>query len=189
MRRAKYATSMATALVALALGGCGDPASSGTVKPPAKVTLSSPAIHGLELPAEFTCDGKNVSPPLAWGKLPANVEELAVFALEIPHGITSRLPTVVWSLAGVNPSLHQIGSDQVPSGAYLVETSSRARNYSVCPHRGQVTDYVFAIYALPAGIHATRAINGLDLYRNLTEATPQDRSPAVGGILTQYVRR
>jgi hypothetical protein len=41
--------------------------------------LTSDAFEdGAAIPARFTCDGENLSPPLAWGDLPAGARSLAL---------------------------------------------------------------------------------------------------------------
>jgi hypothetical protein len=193
MRRAKNAISIAAVLSALALSGCGSPSatgSAGTALPAtttvAKVALTSPAIHGIALPALYTCDGKNVSPPLTWGTVPSSVEELTVFALGYKRGVSLQ-PSIEWAMGGVNPSLHKLAAGQVPANAFLL-TASSGKKYSICPAQGQTEDYVFGVYALPRGIHATPEISGFGLFHNLTEATPQDRAPAVGRFTVHYTR-
>ncbi len=194
MRPGKNAIPIAVLVLGVALSGCGDPsgtdgaASSVTSAGPAvKVSLHSPAIPTAALPSVFTCDGKNISPPLVWGAVPPSVEEFAVFALGVQRGISIGR-TVEWAMAGVNPALHRIHAGQVPPGAVLLHTTAGKAQYSICPPKGPGQDYVFAIYALPAGIHATPQISGPTLLHNLTESTPQDRSPASGSFEAHYAR-
>jgi hypothetical protein len=195
MRRAKNAISIVTVLSALALSGCGDPSATGTAGSStpatttvARIALASPAIHGIALPAEYTCDGRNISPPLTWGAVPSSVEELTVFALGYKRGISLQ-PSIEWAMGGVAPTLHHLAAGQVPENAFLLLGSSGKKGYSVCPPSGQTEDYVFGVYALPRGIHATPEIGGIGLFHNLTEATPQDAAPAVGRFTVHYERR
>ena len=46
--------------------------------------VSSPAFQtrGM-IPSRFTCDGENLSPPIAWGKVPAGTQSL-VLIMEDP---------------------------------------------------------------------------------------------------------
>ena len=194
MRRGKNAISIALLISGLALSGCGDPSGTGsaessatTAAPAVKVSLHSPGIPTAALPSVYTCDGKNISPPLVWGAVPRSVEEFAVFALGVQRGISIGR-TVEWAMAGVNPALHHINAGQVPQGAVLLRTTAGKAQYSVCPPKGPGQDYVFAIYALPVGIHATPQISGPTLLHNLTENTPQDRSPASGSFEAHYAR-
>jgi Raf kinase inhibitor-like YbhB/YbcL family protein len=62
---------------------------------PATVVVTSPAFsHGQPLPVDYTADGKNVSPPLAWSGLPAGTREIAVIH-EDPIAPTPQ-PFVHW---------------------------------------------------------------------------------------------
>src|SRR5436190_11203916 len=43
--------------------------------------ISSPAFaDGQPIPAKYTCDDKNLSPPLKWSGAPANTKSLALIA-------------------------------------------------------------------------------------------------------------
>src|SRR3989344_3184626 len=43
------------------------------------LTLTSPGFeNGTSLPARFTCDGENMSPPLSWGGVPEGTKSLAL---------------------------------------------------------------------------------------------------------------
>ena len=56
--------------------------------------LSSDALQDGRIPARYSKDGQNISPPLAWSDLPAGTEELAL----IFENITPRTkePFVQW---------------------------------------------------------------------------------------------
>ena len=43
------------------------------------LTLSSPAFaHGADIPSQFTCDGLDTPPPLAWSGVPDQAASLAL---------------------------------------------------------------------------------------------------------------
>src|SRR5215475_7643598 len=43
-----------------------------------KINLTSSAfVEGGAIPAQYTCDGANISPPLAWSNLPSNTKAIA----------------------------------------------------------------------------------------------------------------
>src|ERR1051325_4184392 len=57
-----------------------------------KLDLSSTAFKdGQPIPIEYTCDGKNISPPLSWKGAPANTESF-VLIVDDPDS-----PTGVWT--------------------------------------------------------------------------------------------
>lgn len=181
----KSVVLLLAAALALALGGCGEPSSTTTSSTSSRtihIAFASPAVHHDALPALYTCDGRDISPPVVWGQVPATVEELAVFAVELPSG-----SSVAWAMAGVAPALHRLGAGEVPRGAYLLQTNSGRKQYSICPPRGREAGYAFAILALPPGVRATPRITGAALLHNLIDV-PGHHAPAGGGFAAGYKR-
>jgi phosphatidylethanolamine-binding protein (PEBP) family uncharacterized protein len=187
MRRAPHTTAIATVLTALALAGCG----SGSATPKvAAVPLTSTAIHGGRLPALYTCNGKNIPPPLTWGTIPPIVQELALFAIEYtPNPAGHYTLGVEWAMAGVNPALHHVNAGELPRGAFLLKTSNGKPSYSICPPKGQTKHYEFALYAIPAGVRVSPELAATELLSNLTNPNPKLQSPATGTITTTYRRK
>jgi phosphatidylethanolamine-binding protein (PEBP) family uncharacterized protein len=189
MRRAQHAISVAALLAALALSGCGSVGTNGAPKA-VNIPLTSSAIHGSQLSAAYTCDGRNISPPLTWGAVPSSVEELALFALEVGPSKAGRYTlTVDWAMAGVAPALHHLAAGELPRGAFVLEANDGKRRYSVCPARGTTARYEFALYALPSGVHAAPQLRSVSLLSNLSSSTPQTAAPADGAFLVRYTRR
>ena len=182
------------ALAAVVPSGCSNVASTtanglAAVKP-VHVTVSSAAVHDKKLPALYTCDGRNISPPVSWGAVPANVEELALFLLGTHPGKEGRpVLSIEWALAGIKPGLHALRAGEVPRGAFEVAGSNGRKGYSICPARGQAASYSFAVLALPAGARASPHLPGTALFGNLTGPNPQDESPAVGSFTAVVKRR
>jgi phosphatidylethanolamine-binding protein (PEBP) family uncharacterized protein len=188
MRRRKQAYLGASLLLTLSLTACGTAAPSQTpTAPVATIRLTSPAIKHAKMPARFTCDGRNVAPPLQWGEVPVSVTELAIFAV----GVTHKQPpvSIEWVMAGVNPTLHKIAAGALPSGAFLEPTSNGKRHYSICPAKGHAEQYHFMVFALPAGRKAAASIPGPVLLHYLTAATPEDLAPAEGEFAATYKRK
>src|SRR5437867_1612319 len=45
----------------------------------AAIQLTSPAFaEGAEIPAKYTCDGQNISPPLKWSNVPKGARSIAL---------------------------------------------------------------------------------------------------------------
>jgi phosphatidylethanolamine-binding protein (PEBP) family uncharacterized protein len=196
MRRTRDTISLAVLLLAVVLSGCGgdsEPAAKLPLPPITKVvgvSFASAAIRGAKLPAVYTCDGKDISPPLSWGALPSDIEELALFAVDVTPGATGPASrSVVWALAGVNPALRHLAAGEIPQGAFLEQSSDGKRRYSICPRRGQAARYEFALYALPPRVRADPSISGAALLDNLTGKDLQGRSPATGVFSVAYARR
>ena len=198
MRTPVNALAGLTLLLALALSGCGSAqptatASNSATAPttaPTTIQFSSSAISGSTIPARYTCDGQNIAPPLSWGTVPATIRELAVFLIDVTPTSSGRpANTVQWAMAGLKPVLHKVAAGELPPNAFLEENSNQGTRYSLCPAKGKARRYKFALYALPPTAVATNRITGSELLANLTEATPQDQSPATGEFTASYTRK
>jgi Raf kinase inhibitor-like YbhB/YbcL family protein len=95
--------------VALAGCGAGSPAGVPTLR------LSSPAFAaGRSIPRLYTCDGRDLSPPLRWSTVPAGASSLdvALRDLDAPGG-----SFIHWMLTGIAPGTSGLAAGQVPAGA------------------------------------------------------------------------
>jgi Raf kinase inhibitor-like YbhB/YbcL family protein len=60
------------------------------------LTITSPAFaHQGEIPAQFTCEGADVSPALAWSGLPAGTQSL-VLIVDDPDAPDPAAPRMTW---------------------------------------------------------------------------------------------
>lgn len=60
------------------------------------LSLTSPAFKaGANIPAIHTCDGANVSPPLAWSGIPSNTKSLALI-IDDPDAPDPAAPQRTW---------------------------------------------------------------------------------------------
>jgi phosphatidylethanolamine-binding protein (PEBP) family uncharacterized protein len=189
MRRPTQITSAAVLLSALALvlTGC-----AGSSAPKAiTVAFKSPAIVGTSLPALYTCDGKDISPPLEWGAVPSTTRELALFVLGLTpnHATGGYRTSVEWAVAGVNPTLHKLAAGELPPGAHLEKTAKlKTVHYSICPPRGVDKHYQFALYAVPASITVPPTFSGVKLLDLIASPEAADESNAGGAFLASYKR-
>ncbi len=77
------------------------------------LTLISTAFtHQGEIPAVHTCDGKDLSPPLAWSGIPAGTRSLALI-VDDPDAPDPRAPKMTW--------VHWVLYNLPPSAAGLEE--------------------------------------------------------------------
>ncbi len=134
------------------------------------IALQSPnfittASSEYELPSTYTCDGKNSPPTLEWNGVPAGTEELILFVLGLqPVGETLFFN---WAVAGLDPSLTEIPTGQLPTGAILGRNSYGKEAYSICPAQGQGETYVFALYALPQALTPKRGFDPMGLRKEV----------------------
>jgi phosphatidylethanolamine-binding protein (PEBP) family uncharacterized protein len=189
MRQLPKAILSPCVLLALVLAGCGSSAPA-TVKPIRLLSFKSPTIPKPVLPARYTCDGKNISPPLEWGPVPAGAENLALFIVGFtPEPATKSYKIAVdWAVAGVNPSLHHMAAGHLPPGAFLGRNSDKREGYSICPKKGTGIHYQFEAYAVPQGVVLPPHFSSLAALQTLVGAKSTTRAVAHGGFAANYKR-
>jgi Raf kinase inhibitor-like YbhB/YbcL family protein len=137
---------------------------------PTSIKLSSPAFtSGGTIPTEFTCSGRDISPPLRWSGVPSGAPEIALelIDLDAPGG-----PFVHWALARISSSLTSLAAgESTPPGAVAGRNSFGGIGYrGPCPPPlGKPHRYVFVLLALrsPSRLSQGFAANGLTASRAL----------------------
>lgn len=158
----------AVALVLCTLAACGgaatNPPESPAPKPsgpavttaspppvaPAPFAVSSPAFaDNTPIPAEYSCRGRNVPPPLRFENVPAGSDSLAL-VLDDPDAVGGLY--IHWVVTGIPPSTTEIIDGQLPEGARVSANSGGNAAYlGPCPPAGTgVHHYRFQLYALSA---------------------------------------
>ena len=111
----------------------------------AALALTSPAFHnGGTIPTRYTCDGKNVSPPLRWSHAPARARTLALRLddPDAPGGTFTHW--TIWNLPANKTGL-AAGANWSFEGT---NSFSRVGYRGPCPPPGSRHHYVFRLYAL-----------------------------------------
>ncbi len=116
--------------------------------------LTSPAYRNhAGIPARFTCDGRNISPPLAWSGAPAGTKSF-VLILEDPDAPDPAAPQMTWIhwlLYDIPASVHALpeaGSKHLPAGTRAGTNSWKRTAYGgPCPPIGRHR-YFHLLYAL-----------------------------------------
>ncbi|MCE8162993.1 MAG: YbhB/YbcL family Raf kinase inhibitor-like protein [Candidatus Moeniiplasma glomeromycotorum] len=108
---------------------------------------SSAFTHQTSLPSRYTCDGKNVSPPLTWSEIPPATQSLVLIMddPDAPGGTWDH-----WIIFNLPPNLNSLpeGINQFPSGTKLGKNSWGQTEYGgPCPPDRQHR-YFFKLYAL-----------------------------------------
>ncbi|HXF56050.1 MAG TPA: YbhB/YbcL family Raf kinase inhibitor-like protein [Actinomycetota bacterium] len=108
------------------------------------IELESPAFpDGGPIPAEYTCDGADVSPPLAWGGGPP-AEEYVLVAVD-----ADAADFVHWVVVGIPPTVTSVPEGGLPPGAREgVNDFDRVGYGGPCPPKGETHRYVFTVYSL-----------------------------------------
>jgi Raf kinase inhibitor-like YbhB/YbcL family protein len=115
-----------------------------------ELTLSSPVIRNGNIPAHYTCDGDDVSPPLQWGNAPPGTRSLVLIAddPDAPGGTFTH-----WVLFNIPPHVTELPEDvrrdeTLPNGACQGRNDFDRIGYGgPCPPGG-THRYYFRLYAL-----------------------------------------
>jgi Raf kinase inhibitor-like YbhB/YbcL family protein len=145
------ATALACAAALIALAGCaGTRGGTGSAPHPSGSTLglsSSAFLDGSNIPARYTCDGEDISPPLTWTRVPARARSLALLVedADTPGGAFLH-----WSVYDLPRGSSGINSERLPRGSIEGQNSFGHTGYGgPCPPKGHAAHhYVFSIYAL-----------------------------------------
>jgi len=120
------------------------------------LTLSSPAFHHNEdIPARYTCDDEDMSPPLVWTGVPAGAVSLVLLVddPDAPDPAAPRMTWVHWVLYNMPPDSSGLAEDLTPEedlpGGTLegINDWNRTGYGGPCPPVGRHR-YFFKLYAL-----------------------------------------
>jgi Raf kinase inhibitor-like YbhB/YbcL family protein len=113
--------------------------------------ISSAFENEGKIPGKYTCDGKNISPPLAISDVPTGAKSLVLIMddPDVPKSIRKDGMWDHWVVFNIPPDTREIPEGQEPEGVPGTGTSGDAHYFGPCPpdreHR-----YFFKLYALDA---------------------------------------
>ncbi|MBS1911907.1 MAG: YbhB/YbcL family Raf kinase inhibitor-like protein [Bacteroidetes bacterium] len=126
--------------------------------------LTSTAFtEGAPIPSPYTCDDRNIAPPLRWSGSPGTAKSLALIVddPDAPHGIW-----VHWVLFNIPPTINALEEGITASRAHALSITNGRNSFGEtgyggpCPPSG-THHYYFRLYALdsmlPLQEGATRA--------------------------------
>ncbi len=136
--------------------------------------LKSPAFeHGAPIPREYTCEGRDVSPPLGWTGAPPGTRSF-VLIVDDPDAPDPKAPQMTWvhwlvyNLPSDCKGLNETAAD-LPTGAVVGQNDWKRCEYGgPCPPVGRHR-YFHKLYALdttlsglsePAKADIERAMDG-----------------------------
>jgi Raf kinase inhibitor-like YbhB/YbcL family protein len=180
--RAREFAATTVALLLLA-SGCGqdEEVAQPDMDEPQTITVTSTAFaDGERIPARYTCDDANVSPPLEWEGVPADAQSVALVFddPDAPNGTFTH-----WVVLDLAADVSRSDEDSVPAGGVQAQNSARRASYfGPCPPSG-THRYRFTVYALSSP-------TGLADGASLSDALPaiEERAVAWGRLTGVYSR-
>ena len=117
--------------------------------------LTSPAFqHGAAIPAEYTCEGRDLAPPLQWSGVPAGARSLVLIVddPDAPDPAAPRMTWVHWVLYNLPPDSQGLpegatSRDLPPGTGEGINDWHRTGYGGPCPPIGRHR-YFFKLYAL-----------------------------------------
>jgi hypothetical protein len=116
---------------------------------------SSTFAEGATIPVKHTCEGPDISPPLAWTATPANTKSFALIMDDPDAPMGTWVHWVLWNLPGTRSSLPEnvakTGERNDLGGALQGNNTWPKIGYDgPCPPPGKPHRYFFKLYALDA---------------------------------------
>ena len=131
------------------------------------IDLRSAAFDdGGLIPERYSCEGENLSPPLAWSDVDDDAVELALVMADFDTeaGIFHH-----WVVLGIDPSVRELPAGRIPAGAVLARTTADNAVYiGPCPPVGERHEYLFTLFQLdrrldlPEGTPTKDALDAID---------------------------
>jgi len=114
--------------------------------PASGFTVTSPAfVEGAPIPARFTADGNDVSPPLVLANVPRDTVSLALIMDDPDAPVGLWVHWVAWNLP---PAATRLAEGALPEGAVSGRNSWRRTGYGGPAPPSGVHRYFFKLYAL-----------------------------------------
>ena len=141
---------------------------------------------GGMIPAKYTCDGPDLSPPLRWADPPAGTQSYALIADDPDAPVGTWVHWVLWNIpaeaSGLEENLSKSAS--LPNGAKQGTTDFRRIGYGgPCPPSG-THRYFFKLYALDTMLELPSSTTKRDL-----EGAMQGHILGQAELVGKYQRR
>lgn len=145
--------------------------------PTATFALTLPWSEGGPIPADYTCGGSDVSPPLVWSGVPVDTASLAIVVTDLDATTADGRPFVHWIVANIPPSITAI-----PTGGTIAGSIEALNDFSTvetprsgwggpCPPTGTTHTYSFEVRALDQFIELSDDSPAADLLAAIDAAT------------------
>lgn len=119
------------------------------------ILTSQAFTEGAPIPTKHTCDGPDVSPPLAWSGAPPNAKSFALIMDDPDAPMGTWVHWVLWNLPTSTASLPEgvPKTDTLKAFGGALQgnnTWPKIGYYGPCPPPGKPHRYFFKLYALDA---------------------------------------
>ena len=181
----------AMAVLALAICGCerddGSSEASEERSRDMAISVSSSAFQeGGMIPAKYTCDGNDVSPPLKWAGVPEGAKSIALITDDPDAPVGTWVHWVLWNMP---PATREL-AEGVPAKAQLPDGSRQGISDFGRPGYGGPSPpsgthrYYFKVYALDAMLDLPNSTRKADLLKAM-----KGHVLAEGQLMGKYSRR
>lgn len=144
-------------------------------------TIKSAAFNeGGAIPSKYTCDGKDISPPLSWQNTPQGTKSF-VLIVDDPDAPAGNW--IHWIIFNISETTHELSENlcSLPNGAKQGENSWGKSTYGgPCPPTGEHR-YFFKLYALDTLLNLPGGAN-----RSQIESAMQGHILATAKLLGKY---
>jgi Raf kinase inhibitor-like YbhB/YbcL family protein len=131
------------------------------------VVTSSAFAEGGPIPAQYTCQGDNVSPDLSWSAAPAETVEIAITMVDL-----DAPDFVHWAIAALDPASTSLGAGVVPEFAIEGTNGTGQVGYTgPCPPPGETHQYRITVHYLTEQTELGDGAAGADLAAAIDVAT------------------
>jgi Raf kinase inhibitor-like YbhB/YbcL family protein len=115
---------------------------------PGGLTMTSSAFErNGAIPAQYTCDGANISPPLEWQHVPAKAAALVLFVIDDTS--TGPASGIRWVVGDISPTAKGVAAGRTPEGGIVgSDTQGKSGYGGICPPHGKTGTIEFVLYAL-----------------------------------------
>jgi Raf kinase inhibitor-like YbhB/YbcL family protein len=133
---------------------------SGTVAGDDEPAVTSSAFtEGGPIPAQFTCQGDNISPDLSWTAAPDQTVEIAITMVDL-----DAPDFVHWAIAALDPLSTSLGAGVVPEFAIQGTNGAGTVGYTgPCPPPGETHQYRITVHFLGEQTELGDGSDGADL--------------------------
>jgi len=148
-----------------------------SIAPAPTFALTLPWSEGGPIPADYTCGGADVSPPLVWSGVPVDTASLAIVVTDLDFTTADGQPFVHWIVANIPPSITAVPTGGTIAGSiealndFTTAEAPRSGWSGPCPPLGATHTYSFEVRALDQFIELSNDSPAADLLAAIDAAT------------------